>query len=66
MAFEPEEHLMKALVYNGPMDVQVKSVPDAKIERHTDVLVEITSSNICGISWPACAVHKRECRIHCD
>lgn len=39
---------MKALVYNGPMDVQVKSVPDAKIERHTDVLVEITSSNICG------------------
>ena len=39
---------MKALVYNGPMDVQVKSVPDAKIERPTDVLVEITSSNICG------------------
>ena len=39
---------MKALVYNGPMDVQVKLVPDAKIERHTDVLVEITSSNICG------------------
>jgi len=39
---------MKALVYNGPMDVQVKSMPDAKIERHTDVLVEITSANICG------------------
>ncbi len=39
---------MKALVYNGPRDVQVKTVPDAKIERHTDVLVKITSSNICG------------------
>ena len=39
---------MKALVYNGPRDVQVKTVPDAKIERHTDVLVKITSTNICG------------------
>ena len=39
---------MKALVYNGPRDVQVKDVPDAKIERHTDVLVKITSTNICG------------------
>lgn len=39
---------MKALVYNGPRNVQVKTVPDAKIERHTDVLVKITSTNICG------------------
>lgn len=39
---------MKALVYNGPRDVSVKQVPDAKIERATDVLVKITSSNICG------------------
>ena len=39
---------MKALVYNGPRDVQVRNVPDAKIERPTDVLVKITSSNICG------------------
>ena len=39
---------MKALVYNGPLDVQVKKMPDAKIERPTDVLVKITSSNICG------------------
>ena len=39
---------MKALVYNGPHDVQVKTVPDAKIERHTDVLVKVTSTNICG------------------
>ena len=39
---------MKALVYNGPRDVQVKDMPDAKIEKPTDVLVRITSSNICG------------------
>ena len=39
---------MKALVYNGPRDVQVKEVPDARIQRATDVLVRITSTNICG------------------
>jgi glutathione-independent formaldehyde dehydrogenase len=39
---------MKALVYNGPLDVRIKEVPDAKIERPTDVLVKITSTNICG------------------
>lgn len=36
---------MKALVYNGPRDVQVVKIPDAKIERATDVLVQITSTN---------------------
>ena len=39
---------MKALVFNGPRDVQVKNMPDAKIERPTDVLVKITTTNICG------------------
>ena len=39
---------MKAVVYNGPYDVEVKEVPDAKIERSTDVLVKITATNICG------------------
>lgn len=39
---------MKALVYNGPRDVQVKDMPDAKIERPTDALVRITRTNICG------------------
>ena len=39
---------MKAVVYNGPRDVRVSDVPDAKIERPTDVLVSITSTNICG------------------
>lgn len=39
---------MKAVVYNGPRDVSVKDVPDPKIERPTDVIVKITSTNICG------------------
>ena len=39
---------MKALVYEGPRKVTVKDVPDAKIERPTDVLVRITTTNICG------------------
>ena len=39
---------MKALVYHGPRQVSVDKVPDASIERQTDVLVRITSTNICG------------------
>lgn len=39
---------MKALIYLGPRDVRVKNVPDAKIERPTDALVKVTSTNICG------------------
>ena len=39
---------MKALVYNGPCDVQIKNMPDATIEKPTDVLVRITTTNICG------------------
>lgn len=43
---------MKALVYNGPCDVSVIEVPDAKLEKPTDGLVRITSSNICGSDLP--------------
>lgn len=40
---------MKAVIYNGPYDVKVKkTLPDAKIVRPTDVLVRITTTNICG------------------
>jgi glutathione-independent formaldehyde dehydrogenase len=39
---------MKALVYRGARDVKVEKVPDAKIEKPTDVLVRITTTNICG------------------
>ena len=39
---------MKAVVYHGPRQVSVDDVPDARIEKATDVLVRITSTNICG------------------
>jgi len=39
---------MKAVVYHGPRDVRIANVPDAKIERPTDVLVKISRTNICG------------------
>jgi glutathione-independent formaldehyde dehydrogenase len=39
---------MKAVVYNGPRDVSVKTVADARIEKPTDALIRITTTNICG------------------
>jgi glutathione-independent formaldehyde dehydrogenase len=39
---------MKALVYYGARDVRVSEMPDPKIEQPTDVLVRITTTNICG------------------
>ena len=39
---------MKALIYNGPRDVSVDEVPDSKIEQPTDVVIKLTSTNICG------------------
>jgi glutathione-independent formaldehyde dehydrogenase len=39
---------MKALIYNGPRDVRVKEVPDPRIEEPTDVIIRITTTNICG------------------
>ncbi|ASR37218.1 aldehyde dehydrogenase [Prauserella marina] len=39
---------MKALVYDGPREVSVKDVPDARLERPNDALVRVTSTNICG------------------
>ena len=39
---------MKALVYHGPKKVSVDTVPDAKLEKLTDVLVKLTTTNICG------------------
>jgi threonine dehydrogenase-like Zn-dependent dehydrogenase len=43
-----EEKAMRAVVYEGPRQVSVKDVPDARIERPTDALVRITTTNICG------------------
>lgn len=39
---------MKALVYKGPREVQVETVVDPKIEQPNDVIVRITTTNICG------------------
>lgn len=39
---------MKALVYQGPFDVSVKEVPDARIADPKDAIVRITTTNICG------------------
>ena len=39
---------MKAVVYQGPYDVQVSDVEEPRIEDPTDVVVRITTSAICG------------------
>ncbi len=39
---------MKGLVYEGPCQVSVKDVPEPKVREPHDVIVKITSTNICG------------------
>lgn len=39
---------MKAVTWHGKRDVRVENVPDPRIEQPTDVIVKITSTNICG------------------
>jgi glutathione-independent formaldehyde dehydrogenase len=39
---------MRAVVYEGERTVRVEDVPDARIERPTDAVVKITTTNICG------------------
>ncbi|MFE8699347.1 zinc-dependent alcohol dehydrogenase [Cytobacillus sp. FJAT-54145] len=39
---------MKAVTYQGPNNVAVKEVPDAKLEKKDDIIVKITSTAICG------------------
>lgn len=39
---------MKAVVYNGPKDVSVDTIDDPKIEKPTDVIIRLTTTNICG------------------
>src|ERR1700744_1853359 len=46
--FKPGEFCMKALVYHGPKKVSVDTVPDAKLEKLTDVVIQLTTTNICG------------------
>src|SRR5699024_11263462 len=39
---------MKAVVYERPFEVEVRDVPDRRVESPTDVVVRITTSAICG------------------
>ena len=39
---------MKAITYNGPRDIAVSDIDDPRIEHPADVIVQITSTNICG------------------
>lgn len=39
---------MRALVYDGPREVSVQNVADARLERPNDVIVRVTATNICG------------------
>ena len=39
---------MRAVTWHGRGDVRVDTVPDPTIQEPTDVIVEITSSGICG------------------
>ena len=39
---------MRAVVYKGPFEVAIESVPDPEIQHPNDVIVKITSSCICG------------------
>ena len=37
---------MKAVIYNGPRNVSVGKVDDARIEKPTDVIIRITTTNM--------------------
>jgi glutathione-independent formaldehyde dehydrogenase len=39
---------MKAVVYSGAYDVAVRDVPDPRIEDPQDVIIQVTTTNICG------------------
>ena len=39
---------MKAVTWHGRRDVRVDTVKDPAIEKPTDAIIEITSTNICG------------------
>lgn len=39
---------MRAVVYQGPFDVAVQEVPDPSIQHPNDVIVQVTSTCICG------------------
>lgn len=40
--------MMKALTWHGTHDVRVETVPEPKIQQSTDVIIQVTSTAICG------------------
>jgi alcohol dehydrogenase len=43
-----KEHLVKALVYNGPGDKSWEDVPDPQLQTPTDAIVQVETTTICG------------------
>lgn len=39
---------MKAVTYQGKKKIEVKEVPDAKLEKKDDIIIRVTSTAICG------------------
>jgi len=39
---------LKAVTFQGAKDIEVKEVPDAKLEKNDDIIVKITTTAICG------------------
>ncbi len=39
---------MKAVTWQGKQDMQIEEVPDPVIEERTDVVIEVTSTGLCG------------------
>jgi len=39
---------MKALVYGGPGKIEIKDIPNPKVEKATDAIVRIVKTTICG------------------
>ena len=39
---------MKALVYDGPGNIELKDVPVPKLNKPTDALIKMTMTTICG------------------
>jgi threonine dehydrogenase-like Zn-dependent dehydrogenase len=39
---------MRALTWQGNLDVQVTDVPDPRIEKPNDAIIQVTSTAICG------------------
>src|SRR3954454_21595657 len=51
-AVRSRENSMRAVTWHGRADVRGDTVPDPVIQQPTDVIVEVTSTGICGSGLP--------------